>query len=876
MNVSARGALGCCRCRLRTQPDQLTLSSLLRWLPSSSLRLFHSHYSASVAATANQQALLASPNRCLSTLASARTQDAPSTSDYSVAGADSPSTDTASSASGLSVTMDELRVTLRHAILSTASLLALVQHVRSERSLVDALTPSDYSLVCHHLSLHNAAHSDYRALTCLTLMDVYDEYCTRESNGEGEGWGEGWRRELMLDALTVCSRTGEGKGCEFVALGMSRYGMALTSREMNTVLWGWRFNWSKQWLWYETMLQLSAALAASEQPTDSDPRLLAFYHALQGSAVTRDGSRWRPDSVSVLIMMHSCSLGGAWQDDGFRRLDEDVLRRLSTSAFYLPAAAATTAHLLNQLISLSFVIDRNQPRRFARRVQSLFRLAAELQCTLTERSLRAAMAAAHILKHRQAEFNSVMNATRDDEQPSDATVDSSAYSGVQHDPDGARLAADVLAALQRCGASAGPSSALYFDLHADGSTPWQRVLELFDWVRQEGGHIDMQRALTATEACYRGRHWQRALDILVLPKWARKFINHNAAAQTAKTRSRHSHEQTRAIGGDGVRSEDAKTSATSESAVSDAPIEWIASKQRWSGRQLDRLVWLVELQDEPWLKLTPTLVSHTSPAAEQAESETDAAFSIPSAVGLAPTIPRLSPSPLFAPLSYPCTLLHVAYAIAAMDEASNAEAVLKADRLHVATLRLQPFIGRLYHYDSNTLHLHHPLLELHAARSFVQQPANQPAKLFSLLYLAWRTMRRRFVDNSLPLELQRVGFHYGSRGAKRWGVLAEAKELRRDPLRFRVDSEAEVAVLRRVLTQPPFGLHTRKNGQLGDVKRYKLWQLAGNRPAKSRTEHPPIDSVWWEAMHGAQRMGQEVITLELPSYLWHGAMHRPQ
>ena len=767
---------------------------------------------------------------------------------------------------------------LRSSISATTTLLSLIQHVRSQPPLVDLLTPSDYSLLCHQLSLHNAAHSDYRALTCLLLMDVYDEYCTRERHGSDNGWGQGWRRELMVDALTVCSRTGEGRGCEFVAVGMSFYGLTLTDSEINAVLWGWRFDRGNQWRWFDTMRDLSRAVAAGEEPADRDSRTLSLYYAIKaGDNQSPNGSHWRPDSTSVLIMIHSCYLS-TQVDDRFSRLDTAVLRRLTASNFHLPAAAPLTAHLLNQLISFSSLLDRDNPLRFSRRVHALFRMANELHCPLTERSLRLAMGAAHILEHRHQIHNDATNTSETngsspvqqqqplvaDEQPGDVSVDSSWSTALQNDPDGVQFAADVLAAFQQSGASVGPSSALFFDLHTSATTPWQRVLELFDWVQHEGGHIDMQRALTAIEACYKGKHWQRALDILVLPKWAKGFIHVDVPGKGSTAYSGPKSEQSRFDAGYAANSAqvEGQPALSVQCAASSEPIDWQASERRWSGAQHDRLLWLTELKDEPWLRLAAN--------AEEPEKKAERETAVPSLTLQAASAARATPSLPLAPLSYPATILHFAYTIAAMDEASNAEALFKADRLHVTALRLLPFLGYLYQYDTNTVHLHHPLTPLHSVNSFVHQPLNQQAKLFSLLYLVWRTMRRHYVDNSTSLELLRLSALYGGRVHDRWGISSQAKLLRWDPLRFRVSSEAEVRILQRLLTLPPFELRTRKNGQLGEIKRYKLYQLAGV-PAR-QNEKQPVERQWWNAMHKSQRMDQEVVALELPSYLWYGAL----
>ena len=861
----------------------LTFSTLLRWLPLSSFRLLCSTASYRSHSSAARRAALPL-GRPLSTLSSLRADDAPPPPSASSESHDAlPVLSRRSADDPLS--LDELRSMLRSSVPSTATLVSLVQHVRSQPPLLSQMTPSDYALVCHHLSLHNAAHSDYRALTCLTLMDVYDEYCAREFSGDGAEWGAGWRRELMTDALTVCSRTGEGRGCEFVACGMSFYGLPLTAQEMNSVLWGWRFERGNQWRWYDRMRVISKAIAAGEEPADRDSRTLSLYYGLMraGDAQTASGDHWGLDSATVLIMMHSNSLNKQPQDERFDRLDREVLRRLTASAFHLLTADPTTAHMLNQLISLSSVMDRDIPRRFSRRVHALFRMANELQCQLTERSLRLAMGAAHILEHghwthssgfNRSEVNgSLTTQKQQQEQPwniesMDAADNSSWFAALQTDPDAAKFAVDVLAAFQQSGASVGPSSALFFDLHTSAATPWQRVLELFDWVQHEGGHIDMKRALTAIEACYRGKHWQRALDILVLPKWAKGFIHVSIAERAANTlkapQRRHSRE--RPQGGStalGTQAGD-ESSASAQAAASSEPVEWLASQRRWSGPQHDRLVWLTELKDEPWL----LLMSNSEPADKKNVAERMAA--VPSLPVPAVAAAAATPSLPLAPLSYPTTILHISYTIAAMDEASNAEAVLKADRLHVMALRLLPFLGCLYQYDTNTVHLHHPLTALDTVNSFVHHPHNQPAKLFSLLYLVWRTMRRRFVDNSSAVELHRLSSLHGDRVHDRWGFSPQAKRMRRDPLRFRVDSEAEARTLQRLLTQPPFELRAQENGTLGSVRRYTLYELAG-QPAREH-EKQPVERRWWEAMHKPP-MAQECVVLELPSRVWYSALN---
>ena len=847
------------------------MPALHRWLPLSSCRLLHA------SASYHSYHLLAlsrgrhASGRALSTLSSLRSDDAPSSHSDPTSFADTPPAGLPPSSQPVS--LDQLRSVLQSPITSTTTLLSLIQHARSQPSLLDLLTPSDYSLLCHQLSLHNAAHSDYRALTCLLLMEVYDEYCTRERDGSNNGWGAGWRRELMTDALTVCSRTGEGRGCEFVAVGMSFYGLTLTACDMNAVLWGWRFDRGHQWRWYGTMRELSRAIAAGQEPADQDSRTLSLHRALKAADLqSAHSSHWRPDSTTVLIMMHSCLVNKQAADDGFARLDNRVLRRLTTAAFHLPASAPLTTHLFNQLISLSSVIDRDIPLRFSRRVHALFRMANELHCPLTERSLRLAMGAAHILQHRHQANSAVSHgsevngwaateqqqlAVADDE----SSVDSSWFSTLQSDPNGAQFALDVLAAFQQSGASVGPSSALFFDLHATATTPWQRVLELFDWVQHEGGHIDMQRAMTAIEACYRGKHWQRALDILVLPEWAKKFIHVDVLSRATKSNNGVQREQSQHGGGGHTANymqSDAGSAVYVQPPTPVETIEWQASNRRWSGPQHDRLSWLTELKDEPWLAINPTAGllekrSEVSAVSVQSVAAAHDTASLP-----------------LAPLSYPATILHFAYTIAAMDEASNAEAVLKADRLHIIALRLLPFLGSLYQYDTNSIHLHHPLTSLHTVNSFVQQPHNQQAKLFSLLYLVWRIMRRHFVDNSTAVELLRHSALYGSRVHGRWGISHRAKLHRGHPLRIRVDTEAELRILQRLLIQPPFELKTCDNGQIGELKRYKLYELAGN-PAK-QNEKQPVERLWWKAMHNAQGMNQEVIALELPSHSWYGAL----
>ena len=874
---SVAAAVGCSRCHIFACNHKLTVAALLRWLPSSSLHLLRTvHAPSSILTSAWRPSL----HRSLSTLPNRRSDSEPTLPTEAPSASDAPSPSTFPwSTSPLSLA--ELRSMLQHVIPSTATLLSLVQHVRSQPGLVSLLGPSDYSLLCHQLSLHNAAHSDYRALTCLLLMDVYDEYCIRERNDSDNGWGEGWRHELMADALSVCSRTGEGKGCEFVVAGMAFYGVPLTAHEMNAVLWGLRRDRYHQWRWYDVMKELSRAMAAGQEPAERDSRTLSLYYALKAGhtrsaagSSSSHGSHWRPDSTTVLILMHSCLLVVEPPDGRYTRLDSGVLRRLTTAAFHLPAADPHTAQLLNQLISLSSVIDRDQPQRFSRRVHALFRMANELRCPLTERSLRLAMGAAHILQHRRQTHSLTTSGSETNDQPaaaaaatveersSDASVEPSWSAVLQSDPDGAQFAADVLAAFQQSGVSVGQSSALIFDMHATGSAAWQRVLELFDWVQREGGHIDMQRALTAIEACYKGKHWQRALDILVLPKWAKGFVHVDVSSKGDDAlRATNRKRKDKAAGGHTpVRAaHEAEAAISAQPVTSSEPIEWQANKRRWSGPQYDQLVWLTELSNEPWLMS----------AASSERSRRETAVPSPPAHEVVSAASGIAALPL-APLSYPATILHFAYAIAAMDDAGNAEALLKADRLHMTALRLLPFLGALYQYDSNTIHLHHPLTPLNTVNSFLQQPRNQHAKLFALLYLVWRMMRRHFVDYSTPLELFRLSALYGSRGDGRWGVTSRAKSVRREPLRFRVADEAEAHILQRLLAQPPFELRARADGQIGVIKRYKLHELAGS--AAKQDQKQPVERQWWNAMHSAQRMDQEVVALEVPSQMWYAVL----
>ena len=877
------------RASASVRADRLTVSALLRWLPPSSVRLLRTlptcrptrhldgctiHHAAVSPIRQPRHAI--SSCRALSTLSTV-----PADSDSASSPSASTGTDLFSSSSSASLqpwtntqSLDELRSKLRTTIPKTTTLLALIQQVQSDRSLLAQLTPSDYSLLCHHLSLHNGVHYEYRALTCLSMMGLYDHYCARElqaADDSESGWGRGWRRELMTDTLNVCSRTGEGEACELVVTNMVSYGLAPTAHDMNAALWGLRGKPGVQWLWYELMQQVSRALATGQQPTDS-PRALALYRVIrEGDALARDCDRFRPGSATLLILMHSAALSLRPNGEHDFRLDF-VLRRLTpTEPFFLPSAAPATTLLFNQLISLSSVMDRDEPLRFARRVHSLFRLANELKCPLTERSLRLAVGAAHILQHRWASRRNSHESTAAaaaaaaaDQQSNDSTPVDSWWQSLHPDssPDGVQFANDVVVAFEASGMKVGPSSALLFDLQT-ATAPWQRVLELFDWVQVEGGHINMQRALTAIEACYKGKHWQQALSILVLPKWAKTFIHGSDTAAAAYYRNNLARPATQSPS-DRANTQLSHPTLTEHTSThaSIVAIEWLPSEGRWSGPQHDRLVWTKELKDEPWLLFTP-VVEVTS---------TDAA--VPSlTVDEAPATPRSSVPLLLPPLSYPVTVLHIAYTIAAMDEAANAEALLKADRLHAMALRLLPFLGYIYQHDTNTIHLHHPPTPLDTVNTFVQQPRNQRAKLFALLYLVFRIMRRRFMDNPVTADSGLIGLSAlcGHRLHGLWGVSKEsAKQRWRTPLRFRVASEEEAHTLQQLLAQPPFELRARRmpeNGLLGTIRRFRLSELAGT-PVKAH-EKQPIERAWWKAMHQGQRMDQEVIVLQISSDVWY-------
>ena len=337
---------------------------------------------------------------------------------------------------------------------------------------------------------------------------------------------------------------------------------------------------------------------------------------------------------------------------------------------------------------------------------------------------------------------------------------------------------------------------------------WQAVLAAYD--RQVGrGHppVELADSFKAIDACYRGRHWQRAVEVLVMPLYT--LFNANELQLLTSP--------------GGSAPADSPSSSPALPAPHDEA-EYIALSPitgRWSGPQSYRPDFALLLDKETWREASRD--PYTELRTQSWSSKVAAIRHSPNAK---PIVARSSsPSSILVPAvaSPPMlcsSVLHFAFCIAAMDEAGNAESLAKADRLHAIALHHFPFLFHLYHPHSRTIHLVHPPLPppFAAINAFVHHPDRTRDRLWALLYLVWRLLRRREMggERSEVGEVWVIEQLYEEAHSQRpeeqrdGPALAVSKrgggDDGRPPMQLRIEGEKEAAVLRGVLREGPWSL----------------------------------------------------------------------
>ena len=730
-----------------------------------------------------------------------------------------------------------LRGLLQYPIPSVSRLFAIVTRLRSAFS--SSLTGSDYRLLLHQLSLQHAASAAQQPEICALLLQVWDEYTGRQGQTEQDAVENDSRteeqrrreeRSVMLDVLSACARSGEGAACEHLVLDMMRRRLQVGVDELNAVLYGCRGDEQRMWRWLHSMQHLSSRLAAA--PADSpspEPEQSALYDALLSSGAVDSSSALSASPLlfalnadSLLIVLHASA-----QADRFLRLELLLMRGFPLPDFHLVPAAASTSLVVNQLLSFLIAVARTAPRvTLTERVAALQRLASELQYAppvpLTPETVRASPRILSLYRWSQMLCAELTSASLQE-------IISRQRTELLKGRERLLVPSPTLQMLslkrqkteaqsretQRRDAEMEPGQTMQGDVTptqqtASRARPWQEVLAAYEHRVLSGHRVSLSESLTAIQACYRGRHWQRAVQVLVLPQWAEGMLERYDADEP-KTQ----------------RSEEMQREAE-EQHIALSPVTGC-----WTGPQHHRLRFIDICRQEHWLHPQPGLELRLplSSDAEAGRSGTETAADPSSSASLVVTAATRAVLPGSASSSSSLTtsVLHYAFCIAAMDAAGNAESIRKADALHCIAMRQFPFLLHLYDPLRRCFHLHHPQLTAEGASAaaldaFVQAEQQRGDKVWSLLYLVWRLQRRCLGggggdDAPLLPELRRLMLSYAEGGGGgSWLRDREADgggrqqqdgkddELSSEHLLLRVDSVADAAAVNGVLRLQPWAL----------------------------------------------------------------------
>ena len=746
-----------------------------------------------------------------------------------------------------------------------STLLIVLHRLRTEFHA--QLQAVDYHLLVHQLALQQ---SDARHLhsNCALLLSLYDEYLRREA------WPT-LPAGVVRDALAMASSAGEGAVCERLLRDLEAGGVHPTIDDLNLVLWGKRADDSALWEWWTRM---EGFVTAAPAPSSSPP----FAGGLQLNA------------DSLLILLHANADGSRWVRVDcwlLRRTEDGLLSRAvfagpSPSLSLLfeqlfafvefvssPKRAFSQAERISALAAVDATFN-SDARRFQwwplaavpSRLASLYRTASTLRCPLSAQSLRLLLA--KLGPH-----------TREDDE-----CDPAQSQPRPTEPYGVTSAALFSAGLRRELELRWQESAEPSDSRTP-KAPWQGVLAAYDRKVSQRQHVDMADSLAAIQACHRGKHWQRAVELLIIPRFP-QFDVADLVTVDAGSRAAAQAGEDKPLALD-------LTDGVAPSAV-DAHEEYIDLSPvtgRWSGPQTHRVVFCELLQSESWAdaeRLPRTRLLLPKQSAVTAER-------LPLRAVSAAAVTQSSPPAVQPWLG--STVLHYAHCIAAMDDAGNAESVRKADLLHAIALVQFPFLLHLYNPVNRVLHLVHPSLPSPYApiNAFVHDGGRTHDRLWSLLYLPWRLLRRLALsgERSEAADIYNLEEWYAA------GQSAAVDEKRQRhartseplPLRVRIEAPSEVGALRRVLRDGPWSLKVERDAEWplrSDPARELVTAIKGARKLGLNPLQPDLRSMkpasapmQWEA--GWRALCQQVAMrnvpvpcIHVPYQVWHDSLHRAE
>ena len=713
--------------------------------------------------------------------------------------------------------LSELRALLRYP-LPLPSLFLIIQRFRT--TFYSLCTPADTALLLHHLALHHRDTFILHSLTSTALL-LYNDHLTRSPSTPQPPLPPSSLRDL----LTLASLAGEGALCTHLTSLIPHP----TIDDLNLQVWGNRADEQMLWKAWEQLDTLTAPLSPVEH------RGQVGWGGVEG--------RVKATPASLLVLLHACGRGEGWLRfdvwlvlRGERFMREQMVREeVGGGGGGGGGASASTALLdhLQRYVQCKLKELRKLPVRIAwvdaartlesisaeERMPALFkgqgeprvRLALlyrwanacgmELPSNLMRRLLADADEEAMQQDEegmREEEEKGAMQPQTDHSEQHPQASSSSAWPNSLLRTDlvvSPALFSDGLRAELRLRGESEDAPAVQDAVAAavTAKVSWQTVLAAYEQ-QVSRGHppVELSHSFHAIEACYRGKHWQRAVELLVMPLYT---LLDSQQLRLLTSPTLHAQQPQPQPQPQLPAQPPPSPAHDDDDYIALSPITG-----RWSGPETFRV---------DWFMFTPSSPAFVPP-------------SVPFS-----TLPLLCSS-----------VLHFAFCIAAMDEAGNAESVAKADRLHAIALHHFPFLFHLYQPHSRTIHLVHPTLPpaYDAIEDFVQHLDRTRDRLWALLYLVWRLMRRRelgearsevgevWLIEEMYEEGRRVKGVVGGEAGE--AAVTGSGKRERVELQLRLGEVSEVATLRRVLQEGPWAL---KRGQQGWT--WKQVELTLTEPA---------------------------------------------
>ena len=387
--------------------------------------------------------------------------------------------------------LTELRALLHYPLPTLSSLFLLIQRLLT--SFPFQLLPSDFHLLIHHLALHQEDEGQLHSITAIALR-LYDDYAQRQ------GWPP-LPGAVMRDLLTLTSRAAEAEASlqlleRMEAGGIEGVGVA----EYNLVLWAMRQSSQQRLQWWRSMGEKSASA-----PFINAESLLVALHAHVASHTGATRLRfyaWLASRTEEYL--HRCL-----QSSTTSPTLPLLLSQLSAFTDSYLSSAAVQSNVAKVVAELRWRLGPEflVPKSFQweKTVTPLY-----LQLTL-HRVATSLGVALPLTAVRQLSLRVEAERRRGNWKLGELLPKSEGGEAVS-------IGTALLCA--------GLNSELRVRLREVGeevregntrSLLWQAVLAAYERKLSQGVEVTLADSLEAIVACYRGQHWQRAVELLVMP-----------------------------------------------------------------------------------------------------------------------------------------------------------------------------------------------------------------------------------------------------------------------------------------------------------------------------------------------------------------------